>query len=183
LAGVVVGVLVPSHVLGSSRNPAALLEERVAPISAFFVLPLFALANAGIVLHSGMLAPPGASSVFTGIAVARVVGKLVGITVACAVVVKLGLGRLPDGVRWAHVAGGAAVAGIGFTVPLLIAEQAFARNPPLVSASELGLLAGSVVAFAVGAAILVVVGRHGDRIGTDRDTPDQDGDGDPYIPW
>ena len=61
---------------------------------------------------------------------------------AC-VVVRLGLGRLPDGVRWRHLAGGAAVAGIGFTVPLLIAELAFVHDPPLVPAAELGLFAGS----------------------------------------
>jgi hypothetical protein len=78
----------------------------VAPVSAFVVLPLFALANAGITFHAGMLRPPGATAVFAGIAVARVVGKLAGITLACLVVVQSGLGRLPDGVRWGHVAGG-----------------------------------------------------------------------------
>jgi Na+:H+ antiporter, NhaA family len=183
LAGVVIGVLIPHQVAVSGRNPAERLEERVAPFSAFVVLPLFALANAGIVFHTGMLDPAGARSVFAGIAVARVVGKLVGITVACFVVVRLGLGRLPAGVRWRHVAGGAAVAGIGFTVPLLVAERAFADNPPLVAASELGLLVGSLVASVIGAAILVVVGR-------DRATapppggPHAPGRGEePFIPW
>jgi NhaA family Na+:H+ antiporter len=182
LAGVVAGVLVPGPSVGRPTNPAELLEERVAPVSAFVVLPLFALANAGITFHAGMLRAPGATAVFAGIAVARVVGKLAGITLACLVVVQSGLGRLPDGVRWGHVAGGAAVAGIGFTVPLLIAEQAFAGNVPLVQASELGLLAGSVVAFTVGAAILLVVARRG---GGDGPAPPGDGSGDPrsFVPW
>ncbi len=161
LAGVIAGVLVPSRVSGSTRNPAERLEVSVSPVSAFVVLPLFALANAGIVVRSGVLAPPGAHDVFFGITAARVLGKLVGITAACALVVRLGWGRLPDGVRWVHVAGGAAVAGIGFTVPLLIAEQAFVARPALVTASELGLLAGSVIAFVIGALILVLAGRQG----------------------
>ncbi len=180
LAGVVAGVLVPSHRSGRRVNPAERLERQVAPISAFLVLPLFALANAGIVFHTGMLDPPGASAVFWGISVARVLGKLVGITVACWLVVRLGLGRLPQGVRWAHVAGGAAVAGIGFTVPLLIAEQAFSTNPPLVAASELGLLVGSVVAFGVGAALLMLVRRRSD---SSPESPGSGTDGEAFIPW
>jgi NhaA family Na+:H+ antiporter len=183
LAGVVVGVLVPSRVAGSAANPAELLEHRLAPVSAFVVLPLFALANAGITFHAGMLEPAGASGVFAGITAARVLGKLVGITAACLVVVRLGWGRLPDGVRWRHVAGGAAVAGIGFTVPLLIAEQAFAHDPPLVEASELGLLAGSVLAFVAGAVILTAVGRADPGPGRTGAGPSGDDDRGGFIPW
>ncbi len=179
LAGVVVGVLVPHQVAGSSLDPAERLEEAVAPISAFVILPLFALANAGIVLQSGMLDPHGATAVFVGVAAARVLGKLVGIFGACFLVVWLGLGRLPAGVRWRHVAGGAAVAGIGFTVPLLVAERAFVTNPPLVTAAELGLLIGSVAAFAVGAVLLGLAARGA------APTPGAQGgtDGEPFIPW
>jgi len=183
LAGVVAGVLVPSRRRGSDRNPAELLERRTAPISAFAVLPVFALANAGIVFHMGMLRPPGAAAVFAGITAARVLGKLVGITLACYLVVRLGLGRLPEGVLWSHVAGGAAVAGIGFTVPLLIAEQAFRTDPSLITASELGLLAGSALAFAAGAVLLVAVHRRmewPDDTASPR-TPDE-GD-ESFIPW
>jgi NhaA family Na+:H+ antiporter len=183
LAGVIVGVLVPSSLPGRDRDPAEDLERRVAPVSAFVVLPLFALANAGIVFHAGMLAPSGATSVFLGIAVARVVGKLVGITLACYLVVRLGLGRLPEGVLWSHVAGGAAVAGIGFTVPLLIAEQAFAADPPLVTASELGLLVGSVAAFGVGALLLVALNRRMEWSGSLTTRAVAEGREEPRIPW
>jgi NhaA family Na+:H+ antiporter len=181
LAGVVVGVLVPASVAGTTQRPADLLEERVAPISAFVVLPLFAVANAGITFHVDMLAPAGASRVFVGIAVARVVGKVVGITVACFVVVRLGLGRLPSGVLWSHVAGGAAVAGIGFTVPLLIAEQAFRSSPTLVVASELGLLVGSAVAVGVGALLLLAVHRR--MVVSIEQSGGPTPDDRPFIPW
>ncbi len=80
------------------------------------------------------------------------------------------------------MAGGAAVAGIGFTVPLLIAEQAFADNPPLVAASELGLLVGSALAFGVGALLFVAVGRRTDwsrKASSGRPGPDDE----PFIPW
>ena len=187
LAGVVAGLLVPGVArAGTGRpdrtptaDPAAALETRVAPWSAFLVLPLFAVANAGITFHRGILAPPGATAVFAGVALARVVGKLAGITLACLLVVRLGLGRLPDGVRWRHVAGGAAVAGIGFTVPLLIAELAFLHDPPLVTAAELGLFAGSTLAFAVGAAILWWAGPGGPEAQV---APREEDDG-PRILW
>ena len=155
LAGVVAGLLVPGRVVDGGPDPAERLERQVAPWSAFVVLPLFALANAGITFHADMLAGPGAAAVFWGVGLARVAGKLAGITLACVAVVGLGLGRLPVGVRWRHLAGGAAVAGIGFTVPLLIAELTFVQQPHLVAAAELGLFAGSAAAFAVGAVILL----------------------------
>lgn len=188
LAGVVAGLLVPGAVASgarsrpstddrAARDPAGAVEARVGPWSAFVVLPVFAVANAGITFHAGILGPPGATAVFVGVGLARVPGKLVGITVACLVVVRLGLGRLPAGVRWRHLAGGAAVAGIGFTVPLLIAELAFAHDPPLVTAAELGLFAGSAAAFAVGAAILVWAGP---GVGEAPSPPVDDG---PRIPW
>jgi Na+/H+ antiporter NhaA len=179
LAGVVVGLLIPSAASAATRqpsvagpepsvvppDPAGRIESALAPVSAFVVLPLFALANAGVTIESGMLAHPGATGVFVGIVLARLVGKMVGIALACLIVIRLGVGRLPAGVTWGHMAGGAAVAGIGFTVPLLFAEQAFAHHPPLVAASQAGLLAGSIAAFVVGATVLVMVARrHGRRL-------------------
>jgi NhaA family Na+:H+ antiporter len=182
LAGVWAGLLVPGRTVAGGPDPAERLERQVAPWSAFVVLPLFAVANAGITFHSDMLAGAGAAAVFWGVALARVFGKLGGITVACWLVVRAGLGTLPTGVRWRHLAGGAAVAGIGFTVPLLIAELAFVHRPHLVAAAELGLFAGSAAAFAVGAAILLWAG------GDPSDRPvvgDDTGDGPeaPPIPW
>lgn len=183
LAGVVAGVLVPGRTEPGGPDPAERLERQVAPWSAFVVLPLFALANAGITFHADMLAGPGAVAVFWGVALARVAGKLGGITLACLTVVGLGLGHLPVGVRWRHLAGGAAVAGIGFTVPLLIAELAFVHQPHLVAAAELGLFAGSAAAFAVGAAILVWSGRQGPAGSPESEGDPRSGPEEPLIPW
>ncbi len=163
LAGVAAGLLVPGVRPGDPRDRAAVLERRVAPWSAFVVLPVFALANAGITVRAGMLAGHGASAVFWGVAAARVVGKAVGIPLAALVVVRLGWGRLPDGLRWRHVVGGAAVAGIGFTVPLLVAQVAFPGDAALVTAAELGLFAGSLAAVVAGAVILRRVSRGAER--------------------
>jgi NhaA family Na+:H+ antiporter len=188
LAGVVAGLLVPGTRLipggasGDTFDPAGSLEHRVAPWSAFFVLPLFAVGNAGITFHGGLLAAPGATAVFVGVGLARVLGKLAGIALVCLVVVRLGLGQLPDGMRWRHLAGGAAVAGIGFTVPLLIAELAFRSDPALVSAAELGLFAGSAVAFVVGAAVLVWAGP-GEAVGIVQDARATSGDEGSGITW
>ncbi len=153
LAGVVAGLLVPGRAPGGG-DPAARLERRVAPVSAFVVLPVFAVANAGITFHTGMLTAPGATTVLTAVAAARVLGKPAGIVLGCLLVVRLGPGALPPGVRWRHVAGMAAVAGVGFTVPLLFAVVSFPADQTLVSAAELGLFLGSVAAAAAGAAVL-----------------------------
>ena len=183
LAGVWAGLLVPGRTKAGGADPAERLERQVAPWSAFVVLPLFAVANAGITFHSGILAGAGAAGVFWGVGLARVFGKLLGITVACWVVVRAGLGRLPVGVRWRHLAGGAAVAGIGFTVPLLIAELAFVHRPRLVAAAELGLFAGSAAAFAVGAAILLRAGGDERLAAPSPDTGAGGDTGEPPIAW
>lgn len=163
LAGVVVGLMVPGSRGGPDRDRAARLERQVAPWSAFVVLPLFAVANAGVTIHAGMLGAPGATGVFWGVTVARVAGKAIGIPLAALIVVRCGWARLPDGLRWRHVVGGAAVAGIGFTVPLLVAEHAFVGNNGLVIAAELGLLAGSLIAVVLGAMVLWLVSRNAER--------------------
>ena len=185
LAGVWAGLLVPGRMKVGGADPAERLERQVAPWSAFVVLPWFAVANAGITFHSGILAGAGAASVFWGVGLARVLGKLLGITVACLMVVRTGLGRLPVGVRWRHLAGGAAVAGIGFTVPLLIAELAFVHQPRLVAAAELGLFAGSAAAFAIGAAILFRAGGDVELAAPSPDSGDGTGGdtGEPPIAW
>jgi NhaA family Na+:H+ antiporter len=150
------------YLAGLSReavSPLARLEAFLHPWVSFVIVPLFALANAGVDLSAEALRGVATSPVALGVVVARVIGKPLGITLVAALVVRGGLGRLPEGVRWRHVLGVGALAGIGFTISLLMAELAFS-DPELVEAAKAGILAAGVVAGVVGA---VVLGRRGHR--------------------
>jgi Na+:H+ antiporter, NhaA family len=138
------------------------LAERLAhdlhPLSAFLVVPLFALANAGVTLEREGLTAAGATTVFGGILVGRVLGKLAGISAAAWLAVRLGLAERPEGTSWAQLAGVATVAGIGFTVPLFVADLAF-PDGRFQAPVKLGLLLASVVAGAAGALVLAMAAR------------------------
>ena len=101
------------------------LQEVLLPWTTFVVVPLFALANAGVDLRDGVLGAALRSPVTWGVVLGLVVGKLVGISFGAFTAVRLRWGRLPQGVGPGQVVGGAALSGIGFTVSLLIAELAF----------------------------------------------------------
>jgi Na+/H+ antiporter NhaA len=119
------------------------------PLSSFVIVPLFALANAGVDLRGGLLNEALGSSVTWGVVLGLVGGKLVGIGIASFTAIRLGLGEMPRGVGPGQVLGGAALSGIGFTVSLLIASLAFdtaeARDQATV-----GVLIAAVLSFAVG---------------------------------
>jgi Na+:H+ antiporter, NhaA family len=138
------------------------LAERLAhdlhPLSAFVVVPLFALANAGVSLGEGALAGAGTGAVLAGVLAGRVLGKLVGITAAVWLAVRVGLASRPEGTSWQQLAGVAAVAGIGFTVPLFVADLAFTSGR-FDAAVKLGLLLASVLSGVGGSLILLLARR------------------------
>jgi NhaA family Na+:H+ antiporter len=134
------------------------LIDALHPWTSYVIVPVFALANAGIVLSADAISDP--SAVLTGVAVALVVGKLVGITSFSWLAVRLGLGRLPDGARWGHILGVACVAGIGFTVSLFITGLAF-DAPTLQDDAKIGTLAASLVAAIMGAVVGAAPARGG----------------------
>ena len=137
-----------------SVSPAEHLEELLHPTTSFLVLPIFALANAGVELRGDMLSAPGATRVAVGVAVGLVGGKLLGILAGAWLGTRLRVAALPAEVGWRQVAGAAALGGIGFTVSLFIAGLAF-TDPQLADAAKLAILAASVVAAALGAALLL----------------------------
>jgi NhaA family Na+:H+ antiporter len=156
IAGVILGLLTPARPFGG-RQVIESLEHGVHPWSSFLIVPLFALANAGIVIDSDTVSRAFDSPVTIGVALGLVVGKTLGITLATALGVRLRLGRLPDGVRWPHLVGGAAVAGIGFTVALFVADLSF-RGTRLENAI-IGILVGSLLSGLVGAAVIAGAAR------------------------
>jgi NhaA family Na+:H+ antiporter len=131
-------------------SPLEFLEMTLHPWVGFVVLPLFALANAGVALHASALLDPVAVAVAAGL----VLGKPLGILLASWLAVRLGLARLPEGVGWAGVAGGGALAGIGFTMALFVAELALPG--PLLDTAKVGIIFGSAVAALIGMSVLVV---------------------------
>jgi NhaA family Na+:H+ antiporter len=152
IAGVAVGLLMPARPI-DGRRVLEEVEHRLHPISSLLVVPLFALANAGIVLDSATISAAADSSIAWAIAVALVVGKLLGIAGTVLLVARLGIGRLPDGVSIRHVWGIAALGGIGFTVSLFIAQLAY-TDPATIDTAKFGIFAGSIVSAALGLLIL-----------------------------
>lgn len=129
------------------------LIRALHPWTSFVIVPIFALANAGIELNGDILSDAATSSVTIGIAAGLVVGKIIGILGAVTLVVRMGWGRLPTGSTMTQVIGIAAVAGIGFTVSLFISGLAF-EDASIVSEAKIGVLAASLIAAISGAAIL-----------------------------
>lgn len=130
------------------------LEHRLHPWSAFVVVPLFALANAGIRIPVSELDEAITNSVTWGVILGLVVGKTIGISVATLAAVKLKIGRLPPGVTTRYVIGAGALGGIGFTVSLFVTELAFG-NEPVGTDARLGVLIGSLIAAVIGSLILI----------------------------
>jgi NhaA family Na+:H+ antiporter len=142
--------------IGNSVSPCDRLINALHPWTSWFIVPIFALANAGIAISGDSLSSP--SSVLVGVAVALVVGKFVGVTLFSFVAVKVGVARLPPNVRWGHIGGVGAVAGIGFTVSLFITGLAF-DSEILQDDAKLGTLMASVIAAVLGSTLLAVVPR------------------------
>jgi NhaA family Na+:H+ antiporter len=134
------------------------LEHMLHPWSSFVIVPLFALANAGIPLSASALSAASTSRITLGVVLGLVVGKLVGVAGATSLAVRLRVGALPSGVTRRGVLGVAALAGIGFTVSIFVAGLAF-DDADLQNEAKVGILVASILAACVGAAILVASGR------------------------
>jgi NhaA family Na+:H+ antiporter len=151
LAGVALGLLLPPP-RPRGPNVAARFEHALHPWVTFGILPLFALANAGVPLEgmgTGVLLHP----VTLGIALGLLAGKVVGVFGFTWLAVRLGFGRLPEQVSWRHLFGVALLTGIGFTMSLFIGTLAFA-DEGLHGEIRLGVLAGSACAALLGVAWL-----------------------------
>jgi Na+:H+ antiporter, NhaA family len=180
VAGVLLGFAVP--VLGESRRlTAESLEHRLRPVSAGFVVPLFAFFAAGVTvggwsgLGAAMLQP-----ITLGVLAALVVGKPVGVLGTTVVLAKFTRASLADGLAWRDVFGVSLLAGIGFTVSLLIGELAFGHGTPAGVDAKMGVLCGSVVAALAAAGVLLSRNAAYRRIYV-AETRDADHDGVPDV--
>ena len=133
------------------ESPADRLLRRLAPRSSYFVLPVFAFANAGVVLGFDVLS--GHGPLMTAIACGLVIGKPLGMTLFCALAVAAGLARKPAEYSWRQVFGAGALSGIGFTMSLFIAAQAFTHGPDF-AAAKVAVFGASLVAAVAGVVIL-----------------------------
>ena len=143
--------------LRSAISPNERWQQMFHPFTSYVVVPLFALANAGFVVSGSFLTHACGSALTLGIIAAYVVGKPLGVTGAAGLVTKLSRGRVRPPVGWVSVLGGGAVAGIGFTVSLLIASLAFTGDH--LAEAKLGVLTTLVVAPALSWAIIYVTYR------------------------
>lgn len=141
-----------AEIATESIAPLNRLETKLLPWSSFLIVPLFALANAGVSFGGADLSGPN-TLIAGGVAAGLVVGKLVGITLFSWLAVRTGLGRLPPDTTWGHLVGLAAAAGIGFTVSLFVTDLAYGHGP-LADAAKIGIFGGSLVAGLVGVLIL-----------------------------
>jgi Na+:H+ antiporter, NhaA family len=148
----------------------ARLQHSLHRWSAYVVVPIFGLANAGVSLDAQTLREAATSPVTLGVVVALVVGKTVGITAATTVALRTGWGVLPGGVRWSHLVAGSTLAGIGFTISLFIADLAF-TDERLREQATIGILAGSVIAAVVGVVLLRVLGERFSLCSPEADGP------------
>ena len=159
LAGVLLGLLTPAtarfgragRAPGSGprgESPVVRVETALHPYVAFGIMPLFALANAGVSLEGLDLSGGASLAVGSGIVLGLVLGKPLGIVLASLLAVKLKLGTLPEGVSLGHVVMLGALGGIGFTMSIFIANLAFEDAGPL-AAAKFAVLVGSLLASVV----------------------------------
>lgn len=151
LAGVVLGLMTPAHSNPPHAAPPPVVRIQAAlhPWVAYGVMPLFALANAGVSLQGVNLDAVGAHAVLFGVMLALVVGKPLGVMAASWGVVRIGWCRLPPGVTGSGIGLVGVLAGIGFTMSIFIATLAFS-DPNLLASAKLGVLFASLLAAVAG---------------------------------
>jgi NhaA family Na+:H+ antiporter len=151
LAGVLLAFALPFRD-GGEKSPSYRLQHFLHKPVAFLIMPLFALANTGIVFTRGWtseLLSPNSLGVFAGL----VFGKPVGIVAACFLAVRSGLSRLSGDLSWGQIVGVGFLGGIGFTMSIFITLLAF-ENPMTIQSTKISILLGSLIAGVIGYLVL-----------------------------
>lgn len=184
IAGVVLAFCVPVHArsaYGSQYSLAETLEHRLRPFSTGVAVPVFAFFSAGVAVGglSGLL-DAWTTTVALGVIVGLVCGKMLGITGTTFLVTKLTKANLDDEIKWIDLIGMSAIAGIGFTVSLLVAELSFDPSGPLVEDAKVGVLTASLLAAIVGSILLIPRNNHYKKI-AELESRDENQDGIPDV--
>lgn len=153
ITGVLLAFAVPFS-KNDDTNPSYLLQHALHKPVAFIILPIFALANTGILLTSGWPSEILSSANNLGIICGLVFGKPLGILIFCAAMIKLKIARLPDRVQWRHLLGAGVLAGIGFTMSIFISNLAF-TDAADIQYSKIAVLVASLIATLIGLTILL----------------------------
>ncbi len=150
VAGVMLAFAIPFWKRSEAEYSSShYLENRLHKPVAFLVLPIFALANTGIVIGAGWLenlSGPNGMGVISGL----VIGKPVGVVLLSVIAVMLGICSLPADLRWRHIVGAGMLGGIGFTMSIFITNLAFSDQPELINASKMAVFVASLMAGALG---------------------------------
>lgn len=153
LAGVVTAFCIPMKDKWG-KSPLHSLEHALTPYVLYLIIPVFAFANAGVVLQ-GMTFADLFAPLPLGIALGLILGKQVGVFGVTFLMVKAGMARMPHGANWLHIYGVACLAGIGFTMSLFIGSLSFS-DAAMVNQVRMGVLSGSAISAILGAAALWV---------------------------
>jgi Na+:H+ antiporter, NhaA family len=157
IVGAALGLIAPISLRPNTRSIAKRLEDFFLPVSTYFVLPLFAFANAGVVLSMSAFQSTSSVRVILGIALGLAAGKMIGIVGATWLMVRFGKGQLPLDTKWLHITGVGLVAGIGFTVSIFITELAFRDNHQLIESAKIGVFIASIISAILGSVILLSI--------------------------
>ncbi|MFC7847873.1 Na+/H+ antiporter NhaA [Arthrobacter sp. NPDC057388] len=170
-----------AHSGGGETGMAERLEHRLRPLSAGFAVPVFAFFSAGVALGGASgLASALSDPVAVGIVTALIVGKALGVFGATFLVTKTTRAQLDAGLKWVDVAGLSLLAGVGFTVSLLIAELSFGPGSAHDDHAKVAILTGSLTAAVLAAVVLKARNRHYRRLEAE-EARDDDGDGVPDV--
>lgn len=141
------------HLVTETESPLERLEKILNPWVSFLIVPLFALANAGISLSGDSLSGAWGNRVVMGVVFGLVIGKTVGVFSATWLACRFGLGSLPSGTSWLAILGVSICSGIGFTVAIFVTNLSFS-DPNLTDSAKLGVLAASLIAGLAGFFVL-----------------------------
>lgn len=150
IAGVMLAFAIPfSHRDDDAASPSHRLEHMLHKPVAFIILPVFALANTGVVIGADWLQSLTSANGL-GIVAGLLLGKPIGVVLLCFIAVATGLCRLPEDLNWRHVLGAGILGGIGFTMSIFITNLAFAGDPAAINASKMAIFLASLLAGTLG---------------------------------